>query len=465
MKRIAIFLAGALAIQLSFGLPTPALTRAQILETWGWLIAQQQDLAGIQLSEKERSVFLHGFSRNTRGLPAPCDMRKAFADLEKLAKARREKLVIERTRQNVADAETFFTRLRNNTNVTISASRIGYEILKPGASEHPVRGQTVQVHYVGRLLDGTEFVQMGPFELVLVTNHVSPGLFEGIQQVGRGGALKIYIPPPLPEGDEFRLGVPPGSAIVYELELLDFKNTAPEDLANSLLPPAPEPSPPPPSGYSQTKLIEAWGWNVAQQTPASTFGLNDPDLRALLQGLEAGVQNQPAPVDLARGLPEAQKWVRENKEQIRLAMKRKRLDEMNAFFTRLKKNKHVLETPTGLRCEVLKPGIGPHPRPGQIVVVEYTGRLLDGTVFDRTDNEPLHIQVGLVVPGWNEGIQHVAKGGRIKLYIPPSIGYGDENCSGVISSIPGGSVLLYDIRLLDIQDASTDDPHPAASPK
>jgi FKBP-type peptidyl-prolyl cis-trans isomerase len=305
---------------------------------------------------------------------------------------------------------------------------------------------------------------MGPFELVLVTNHVSAGLFEGIQQVGRGGALKIYIPPPRPEGDDFRLGVPPGSAIVYELELLDFKDTAPEDFANSLLPPAPEPSPPPPSGYSQTKLIEAWGWNVAQQTPASTFGLSDADLLALLQGLDAGVRNQPAPVDLARGLREVQEFVRENKERVRLATKRKRLDEINAFFTRLKKNKHVLETTTGLRYEVLKPGLGPPPRPGQIVVVEYTGRLLDGTVFDRTDNEPLHIQVGLVVPGWNEGIQHVAKGGRIKLYIPPSIGYGDENCSGVISSVPGGSVLLYDIRLLDIQDASTDTPPPATPP-
>ncbi len=85
------------------------------------------------------------------------------------------------------------------------------------------------------------------------------------------------------------------------------------------------------------------------------------------------------------------------------------------------------------------------------MLVNYTGRLLDGTVFDRTDNEPLHIEVGSVVPGWNEGIQRINRGGRIRLYLPPELGYGEENMSGVISSIPGGSAIIYDIELLDIQ--------------
>ena len=90
------------------------------------------------------------------------------------------------------------------------------------------------------------------------------------------------------------------------------------------------------------------------------------------------------------------------------------------------------------------------------MLVEYTGRLIDGKVFDRTDNEPLHIEVGSAIPGWNEGIQKVGKGGRLKLYIPPALGYGDEDSSGVISSIPANSVLIYDIRLLDVHEGSRD---------
>jgi FKBP-type peptidyl-prolyl cis-trans isomerase len=105
-----------------------------------------------------------------------------------------------------------------------------------------------------------------------------------------------------------------------------------------------------------------------------------------------------------------------------------------------------------LRYEILKPGRGPHPKLGQIVRVDYSARLVDGTLFDQTYNEPLHIGVGSIIPGWNEGIQKISAGGRIKLYIPPSLGYGDEDMSGVVAPIPGGSTLIYDIQLLEIQD-------------
>ena len=126
---------------------------------------------------------------------------------------------------------------------------------------------------------------------------------------------------------------------------------------------------------------------------------------------------------------------------------------MNALFEELKKNPQVVTLPDGLRYEIVAPGKGTYPRPGQIVLVDHTARLLDGTIFDRTDNEPLHIEVGSVIPGWNEGIQKVNKGGRIRLFLPPSLAYGEENASGVISSIPGGSAVIYEINLLEIEDA------------
>jgi FKBP-type peptidyl-prolyl cis-trans isomerase len=59
------------------------------------------------------------------------------------------------------------------------------------------------------------------------------------------------------------------------------------------------------------------------------------------------------------------------------------------------------------------------------------------------------------MPGLNEGLQKINKDGEIKLYVPPALGYGDQDSSSVISSVPANSVLLYDIKMLDIQDAPT----------
>ena len=132
----------------------------------------------------------------------------------------------------------------------------------------------------------------------------------------------------------------------------------------------------------------------------------------------------------------------------------KRIDEMNTYLAGLKKNPRVVELPDGLRYEILRTGEGPKPKLGQVVIVDYTGRLIDGTIFDQTYNEPLHVEVGSVIPGWNEGIQQINKGGRIKLYVPPAIGYGDENVSGVVSRIPANSLLIYEIELIDIKNAA-----------
>ena len=120
---------------------------------------------------------------------------------------------------------------------------------------------------------------------------------------------------------------------------------------------------------------------------------------------------------------------------------------MNALFTKLKENTNVVTLPDGLCYEVLKPGRGPFPKAGQIVLVNYTARLINGRIFDRTMNEPLHVKVGSVIHGWNEGIQKINKGGKIRLYIPPSLGYGSDAVSG----IPADSTLIYEIELIDIE--------------
>ena len=102
--------------------------------------------------------------------------------------------------------------------------------------------------------------------------------------------------------------------------------------------------------------------------------------------------------------------------------------------------------------EVVKAGNGTFPKATDTVTVHYTGRLIDGTVFDSSvqRGQPAEFQLDQVIPGWTEGIQKVDKGGSIKLYIPPQLAYGDEGRPG----IPPSSTLIFDVELLDIKPAA-----------
>ncbi len=84
------------------------------------------------------------------------------------------------------------------------------------------------------------------------------------------------------------------------------------------------------------------------------------------------------------------------------------------------KREEVKVTPSGLQYEVLEEGKGPKPTAGDTVVVHYTGRLIDGTVFDSSEErgEPATFGVTQVIPGWVEALQMMNEGSRWRLFIP-----------------------------------------------
>ena len=102
-------------------------------------------------------------------------------------------------------------------------------------------------------------------------------------------------------------------------------------------------------------------------------------------------------------------------------------------------------TPSGLRFETLTAGNGPRPQPGQPVLVTYEGRLTDGTVFDSSE-QPVPMVVGQLIPGFNEGLLLMNKGGRYRLRIPPQLGYGERGAGGVI---PPNAELDFTVTLVD----------------
>lgn len=119
-------------------------------------------------------------------------------------------------------------------------------------------------------------------------------------------------------------------------------------------------------------------------------------------------------------------------------------------------NKSVYTTPSGLQYRRIREGNGKHPsmnsdikgaKPDK-VKVHYTGTLIDGKVFDSSvqRGQPITFALDRVIPGWTEGIQIMDEGSKYMLYIPYNLAYGERPAG----DIPGGSTLIFEVELLEI---------------
>ncbi len=110
-------------------------------------------------------------------------------------------------------------------------------------------------------------------------------------------------------------------------------------------------------------------------------------------------------------------------------------------------------TGSGLKYQDVVVGKGPLPKPGDDVLVNYTGRFTNGKVFDTSlapGRGPFELHLGRseVIKGWDEGLSTMHVGGKRKLVIPPDLAYGPGGYPGVI---PPNSTLTFDVELLKIK--------------
>ena len=108
-------------------------------------------------------------------------------------------------------------------------------------------------------------------------------------------------------------------------------------------------------------------------------------------------------------------------------------------------------TDSGLKYEDLVEGTGESPRPGQTVVVHYTGTLENGKKFDSSldRGRPFEFAIGQgrVIKGWDEGVMSMKVGGKRRLIIPPALGYGNRD----LGVIPPNSTLIFEVELLELR--------------
>lgn len=119
------------------------------------------------------------------------------------------------------------------------------------------------------------------------------------------------------------------------------------------------------------------------------------------------------------------------------------------FLAENGKRAEVITLPSGLQYEVLTEGTGIQPTAQDQVEVHYTGKLIDGTVFDSSVDRgvPATFGVTQVIPGWVEALQLMKAGSKWRLFIPSQLAYGPNGAGGVIGP---NATLIFDVELIKV---------------
>jgi len=197
---------------------------------------------------------------------------------------------------------------------------------------------------------------------------------------------------------------------------------------------------------SRDSLSYAFGVNVASSVKQENLdSLINSDL--FVQAFNAVLSNNNPAMTSEQAMKVVQSYFMA--QQAKEAEKSKQ--ESEKFLAENAKKEGVQTLPSGLQYKVITEGKGEKPKANAKVKVNYTGKLINGNVFDASKpNEPVSFNLGKneIIPGWEEGIQLMPVGSKYEFYIPYQLAYGENGYPGVI---PPYSTLIFEIELLGIE--------------
>ncbi|GIU21974.1 FKBP-type peptidyl-prolyl cis-trans isomerase [Shewanella schlegeliana] len=186
-------------------------------------IKEQEEL-GLKV---DRSLIVTGFSEGLNS-----DLKLTQEEMQTILQKLDEKLNEKRQAQaaalaekSLAESKAFLDANKAKEGVVTTDSGLQYEVITEGTGDKPTAEDTVKVHYVGTLTDGTEFdssVARGE-PATFPLNRVIPGWTEGVQLMPVGSKYKFVIPADLAYGDRDTGSIPANSTLVFEVELLDIQ--------------------------------------------------------------------------------------------------------------------------------------------------------------------------------------------------------------------------------------------------
>ncbi len=199
------------------------------LKTYGYMVANRTGLSSLGLTKAEWAGVLEGMQSDT----PPVDTQNEWQGAQEYLVQRSQDKLNEKLVEQQKLATDFFAKLDKSPNIKHTNTGLYYEIISAGSGPKPTVSDIVKVNYKGTLTDGKVFddTQRNGAPIELPLNTVIPGFSEGIQLISKGGKIKLYIPSKLAYDIHEQPGIPAGSTLVFDVELVDFRpNIQDQDL-------------------------------------------------------------------------------------------------------------------------------------------------------------------------------------------------------------------------------------------
>ena len=214
---------------------------------------------------------------------------------------------------------------------------------------------------------------------------------------------------------------------------------------------------------TQAEMVEAFGYFSAFQLGIKQLGFEASDSEAILKGFSKALgADEPSPEMLAVvQSPAFQAFIQARMATAQAAAESAAADAAGdniaagkAYIAALKSNEAVESTESGLHYKILEAGADDKPGMEDTVLVHYRGTRIDGTEFDSSyaRGEPAAFPLNGVVPGFGEGLTKIGTGGKIILYIPSELGYGNNPRPG--GAIQPGDTLVFECELIEVNPES-----------
>lgn len=203
--------------------------------------------------------------------------------------------------------------------------------------------------------------------------------------------------------------------------------------------------------------LQKIGLVMVVQSGLEQLGFGADDAAAISKGFIAGASVSVPDPALEAQMPAFQAFIQKRvtaaqaaAEAAGAAIAAENIAAGEAFFAELAADSEVQQSESGLHYKVIEPGSDAKPAMTDSVLVHYKGTLIDGTQFDSSYDrgQPATFPLNGVVKGFGEGLTKVGAGGKIILYIPSELGYGNTPRPG--GAIKPGDTLIFECELIEI---------------
>jgi FKBP-type peptidyl-prolyl cis-trans isomerase len=199
----------------------------------------------------------------------------------------------------------------------------------------------------------------------------------------------------------------------------------------------------------EQKVSYIVGFNMASQAKASNFNIDVDAISLAVSDVNSDKESRLDEEESQAAMTAFQTQQQAKQQEAMAKASEENQQEGEAYLAENAKKEGVQTTESGLQYRVIAEGEGKSPSADDQVTVHYTGRLIDGTVFDSSveRGQPATFPVNGVIPGWVEALQLMQVGDKWELVIPSDLAYGPGGTSGPIGP---NETLIFEVELLDI---------------